>query len=527
MLFSFISVLFTSCQESKSLSDSDDPVPSSPPDSPVLEDSAVPLEPDDTAEPTDPIYASDKAATQSIDFVYNRNVTNGNPLKGFVTSIENWGQPANDFPLSLEFAYVPLSALVVNADQYDFGNGFEPLIDASASRNHHIILRVYIDYPNLNSGLPSYLNGVIDCEPYSDYGGGCSPDYSDPELQSAILNFISAFGSSYDGDPRIAFVQLGLLGFWGEWHTYPHTDWFPDDTFQQSVISAFDEAFEVTPLQIRYPSQDTPQRDIGFHDDSYAYATVGTVEWFFWNRVLASGAELNWMRGPMGGEVYPPLQTALFSDTYAVDTYSQDFESITDTTHATFMLNYAAFNMNGTGYQGEQRNRAEQAAMQMGYEYTLEQAAIEASGLNGDTVDITVTAFIRNTGVSPFYYPLSLELTAIETGEVLHEIPGVELLLPETESTALVFSLEDISVADINQSYGLMLKSDHLLPQQHIRWANETQQEGQMRLSPLFQCIYATESIWPGQEVQGSNGPCTCDVNGTFYTYSGEICQLD
>ena len=37
----------------------------------------------------------------------------------------------------------------------------------------------------------------------------------------------------YDGDPRIGFVQLGLLGFWGEWHTYPYdgyahpwvTDW--------------------------------------------------------------------------------------------------------------------------------------------------------------------------------------------------------------------------------------------------------------------------------------------------------------
>ena len=63
------------------------------------------------------------------------------------------------------------------------------------------------------------------------------------------------------------------------------------------MIAEFDQAFDTTPLQIRYPSQDTPQRDIGFHDDSYAYATVGEVGWFFWNRVLSSGAELNWTVG--------------------------------------------------------------------------------------------------------------------------------------------------------------------------------------------------------------------------------------
>ena len=59
-----------------------------------------------------------------------------------------------------------------------------------------------------------------------------------------------------------------MLGFWGEWHTYPHTDWFADDTFQQDVITAFDQAFDVTPIQLRLPYQDSPQRSIGFHDDS-------------------------------------------------------------------------------------------------------------------------------------------------------------------------------------------------------------------------------------------------------------------
>ena len=396
-----------------------------------------------------------------------------------------------------------------------------------AARNHHLNPRVYIDYPNLSSGLPSHLSGTVECHPYTDYGGGCAPDYTSPVLQAAILDFISAFGAAYDGDPRIAFVQLGLLGFWGEWHTYPHTDWFADDAFQQAVIAEFDQAFDTTPLQIRYPSQDTPQRDIGFHDDSYAYATVGEVGWFFWNRVLSSGAELNWTRGPMGGEVYPALQESLFSDSYDIDTYSQDFEDITEITHATYMLNYLAYNMNGIGYQGEQRQRAEQAGMQMGYEYTLETASVEASGIDGDSVDVMVSLSIRNTGVSPFYYPLTLELTVIETGAVLGEWSGIELMMPDEQGVSFEMLLENIPLSNVNQSYGLTLKSEHLLPQQHIKWANDSQQDGILRLSPVFQCVYATESYWPGQSVQGSNAQCTCDVDGQFYTVSGDVCALD
>ena len=126
-----------------------------------------------------------------------------------------------------------------------------------------------------------------------------------------------------------------------------------------------------------------------------------------------------------------------------------------------------------------------------------------------------------------FYYPLTLELTAIETGAVLGEWSGLELLMPDEQGTILELLLENIPLSNVNQSYGLTLKSEHLLPQQHIKWANDSQQDGLLRLSPVFQCVYATESYWPGQSVQGSNAQCTCDVDGQFYTVSGDVCALD
>jgi hypothetical protein len=47
-------------------------------------------------------------------------------------------------------------------------------------------------------------------------GGGLTPDYGGEPLLSALVNFVAALGRKYDGDKRIAFIHLGLLGFWYE-----------------------------------------------------------------------------------------------------------------------------------------------------------------------------------------------------------------------------------------------------------------------------------------------------------------------
>lgn len=505
-------------------------IPSSPPnvtqtDSAAVNDSGQSID-TDSAEPEPVPYTSSMQAQQTFSFTYSRDATSGNPLKGFITSNYNWGEPANDFPQSMEFAYLPLSAVLKGTDQYDFENGLEPIIEAAAARNHHIIPRIYIDYPNLASGMPEHLAPVVPCSQYTEHGGGCAPDYSSPELQSAILNFIAAFGDTYDGDKRIAFIQLGLLGFWGEWHTYPHTTWFADETFQRAVIDAFDDAFDQTKLQIRYPLLDTPQRDIGFHDDSYAYATVGVVDWFFWSRVVAAGAESNWMVAPMGGEVYPPLQQILFSDSYTLGTYSQDFTTITETTHATYMLIYQAFNMNGSGYVDSQREAAEQAALHMGYEFTLKDVVVDAGSLNDTKVDVTLTVTIQNSGVAPFYYPLTLDILSALDDSTLMQRTGIESLMPSPEGTTYTMSLENLPVASLNGGLVLRLHSEQLLEQQHIRWANETQLSGMLNIPSEFQCLHDGDSFSPGQAFESTGeGSCFCDVDGQFYTTEGASCN--
>ena len=469
------------------------------------------------------VYRSTLRSNRQYSFDYDRSVTGGNPFKGFTTNYA-WGEPANDLGHSLEFKYIPLSAIIDEFGNYNFETSLESSLNEANARGHHLIVRVYLDYPALESGVPLNIRDQVSCQEYDDYGGGCSPNYSDSQLQSLILNFIQTFGMQYDGDRRIGFIQIGLLGFWGEWHTYPHIEWFADDAFQQNVITAFDEAFSITPIQLRIPAQDSPSREIGFHDDSFGYSTVGTPAWFFWPRLLGTMADQRWQIAPMGGEVYPPLQATLFTNAYEFGQYSQDPFSTIQTTHMTYLINYQAFNLNGVGYTGSQRSEAERAAQAMGYEYTVETVEIEASNLADQQVDLQVTVRLRNSGVAPFYYPLTMKLSSNNSEQSWDFDSNLESIIPSSSSSDIVLNILGIAVSEFSEGLTLSLRSPHLLETQVIHWANTQQDNGKLSIMNEFACLFESSSFGLSDQVITTQGECYCDVDGQLYTLEGQIC---
>ena len=92
----------------------------------------------------------------------------------------------------------------------------------------------------------------------------------------------------------------------------------------------------------------------------------------------------------MGGELRPELQASIFEDDYVLGTYAQDFDTCVQTTHASYMLNYQAFNEDGTGYLGEERAHAEASALAMGYTFEITAASAELSALDAGTVEAQI-----------------------------------------------------------------------------------------------------------------------------------------
>jgi hypothetical protein len=64
------------------------------------------------------------------------------------------------------------------------------------------------------------LNEVGGKELVADYEGIAFPiaDMDDPINLQRHLDFIKRLGERYEGHPDIAHVDIGSIGWWGEWH---------------------------------------------------------------------------------------------------------------------------------------------------------------------------------------------------------------------------------------------------------------------------------------------------------------------
>ncbi len=49
------------------------------------------------------------------------------------------------------------------------------------------------------------------------------PDYDDPVFLDKLDHFLAALAARYDGNPEVAFIDVGSFGVWGEGHTYAST----------------------------------------------------------------------------------------------------------------------------------------------------------------------------------------------------------------------------------------------------------------------------------------------------------------
>ena len=141
-----------------------------------------------------------------------------NPLKGWCPYTD--AGPIRQ-PYSMVFLYGSWKTLEPEEGRYAFEDWERKDWFASAAKGKHVVFRVYIDYPSRPSGLPDWLKDDVKLTRYQDHGGGVSPDYDNPRMAAAMERLIAAMGRRYDGNPRVAFIELGLLGFWGEWHTWP------------------------------------------------------------------------------------------------------------------------------------------------------------------------------------------------------------------------------------------------------------------------------------------------------------------
>ena len=99
---------------------------------------------------------------------------------------------------------------------------------------------------------PAWLKEAGGRELAADYQGNGPfpiPDLDDPATLGRHLDFIKRLGQLYDGHPDIDHVDLGSIGWWGEWHLSGSKNCkLPTLENRKKVIDAYLAAFKKTPL---------------------------------------------------------------------------------------------------------------------------------------------------------------------------------------------------------------------------------------------------------------------------------------
>ena len=333
-----------------------------------------------------------------------KTITYNQPLKGWApyTTAGTIHQP-----YSMVFLYASWKELEPIEGQYEFEKWEKEDWAHPHAEGKHVIFRIYMDYPTKASGIPVWLlDKGVETQKYSQHGGGITPNYNHPEMRKSLANFIAALGARYNLNPRVAFIQLGLLGHWGEWHTYPQTERFADHTTTKIVVEAYRKAFPDKMLMARYPrGYAAIPKWLGFHDDMFPADTQNGKDWAFLTTLKASGQDKNWMVAPVGGEMEP-----FQSEKWMLPEYGNTQKALRNG-HFSWIGPYcpALVETKSQAYL----NNCKELLQEMGYDFRILTYEHKRTIKQGDPLQLSLTG--KNQGIAPFYYKWPVYLAFINT----------------------------------------------------------------------------------------------------------------
>jgi hypothetical protein len=275
------------------------------------------------------------------------------------------------------------------------------------NENSKVIPRVVIYYPDNGefwaAGIPH------SAPPYRE------GNWTNAVLKQRLVAMIAKLGMAWDSDPRVAAVELGLWGKWGEHHIDPSTvssiradiadpSRIPPD-FQTSMGDAAVRAFKTKKILIRYPGDTFVAYQFGCYWDSFGLpedAASGNAEISKgnWRTQMNSGeVAFDWgSKAAVGGSPDGALSDIGVSD--RID----DWIRRTHTSSLGWISEY------NPGDPEIERN-AKTMQKSLGYRYVVKEASYSRDIIPGSrlTVEFTVT----NVGAAPFYYSWPVQAALI------------------------------------------------------------------------------------------------------------------
>ncbi|MFK7885568.1 MAG: DUF4832 domain-containing protein [Gammaproteobacteria bacterium] len=308
-----------------------------------------------------------------------------NPLKGFTSGTDGqheWATLAHQYFKWNELENDESDGLdkILSVTNQKFGN--------ASSHNIKVIPRVYLHW---NGDNEKYWPADMQTD-----------DYTSAQFQARVTRLVQRLGEAWNNDPRVAFVELGIFGKWGEHHS-------PDPTpaMQALVGDAFVAAFPDKHVSVRHVWEEFEDFEFGEYWDSWAHqqqmwghgggtAAVNAASDRYLNTYIGGEVAYNWG----SGDVQPGSSP---TDSVTDPVHTDFIENSIRWLHCTQLRWISAYDDSNA----QARAGAERLQRAMGYRFVIDQAAVAPNVQNGI---LHFEATVTNEGSAPFYYDWPVEL---------------------------------------------------------------------------------------------------------------------
>lgn len=381
-----------------------------------------------------------------------------------------WASSASghEQPFTLVYADLVWADFEPEQGLYDFAS-FEKKNHLALWREQgkKVIFRFVMDVPakQRHRDIPEWLYRQTgqDGEAYRvPYGRGYSPRYENPILIEAHARAISALGERYGKDPFFAFVQIGSLGHWGEWHIHEKAGIMPPKEVREQYVRPYIEAFPDAKLMMRRPYVIAAENGMGLFNDT-AGALKSTQKWLSWieqgdeGGVLEDGADLlrmpeAWRGSPIGGELATDMKDKDLLGSQLMQTIDLFKRSHTS------WIGPGSFSDVPRG--GALQGALDQVLCTVGYRLRVDACTIEEA--SGGALRLTMAW--KNDGTAPFYfdwqpalaitgadgtrtlYPLAMRLIEVQPGlDYFLSVTLTEQMLPDGPYTVSVGIIDPLT----------------------------------------------------------------------------------
>lgn len=269
--------------------------------------------------------------------------------------------------------------------------------------------------------IPGSVGAYVDS---ADINTPITGGYFDPSFPERVTKLVEKIGKAWDNDPRVAYVEMGIIGEWGEHHdpnlsTFwpPHDEpkhvanrtWIPG--MEKVLGDAFTKAFKNKKVMIRYPYE-FKDYEFGIYWDSWAQPQEIKRGY---EEIVKLGDR--WKTQPIGGEI-----TWNWGDLAKFNSFE---ECVNDPKTREIIIeqirNLHCNHLGGITWADfnnpDFKHNADILQKALGYRFVISEFEYRPEVTQNKAFEISFK--VKNTGSSPFYYnwPVEISLLDIYTHE--------------------------------------------------------------------------------------------------------------